>query len=87
MLFQTFKTRRASNAAAIKIALDTPLGATNATTESAFITALSEVLQVLTSRIYILSDKVTLSGQKTSYQSTVMKQRQYIYEVMIAPNK
>ena len=41
MLFLSFKTNKASNAAAIKLAMNSTLGVNGTTTEAAFITALS----------------------------------------------
>ena len=79
LFFKIFRTKKASNAATILLAMNETLGEGNATTEAALITALEDVLQVLASRIYILTDKNTLLNQKKSHKSSVMKNERYVY--------
>ena len=82
ILFLSFKTSKASNAAAIKMAMSAPLANVTAYTE-----ALSRVLKILPNRIYILTNTSIPVRQQTTYNSSVMKKRYYIYDTLVAPNR
>lgn len=78
--FLNFTTAKISNAAAIRIAMSSPVN------ESYYIDCFSKVLRINSSRIYILTNKQILSQQQTSFQAVVMNQRYYIYDTLVAPN-
>ena len=55
--------------------------------QAAFIESLSIVLKILPERIYILTNTSIPVNLQSTYQSTVMKERAYIYDTLIAPNR
>ena len=80
VFFKNFTTAKASNGAAIKIAMTTPINVTS------YVTALSQVLSIVPSRIYILTPTQVLATEQSTFQSIVMNNRYYIYDTIIAPN-
>lgn len=54
--------------------------------ETHFIDSLSKVLRINSSRIYILTNNQTLAAQQARFTSSVMNQRYYIYDTLIAPD-
>ena len=80
VFFKNFTTAKASNGASIKIAMSTPVNV------SSYITALSQVLSIVPSRIYILTPTQALATEQSTFQASVMNNRYYIYDTIIAPN-
>jgi hypothetical protein len=80
IFYKNFTTAKASNGAAIKIAMSTPINVTS------YVTALSQVLSIVPARIYILTPTQILVNEQSTFQASVMNNRYYIYETIIAPN-
>lgn len=80
IFFKNFTTAKASNGAAIKIAMSTPINATS------YVSALSQVLSIVASRIYILTPTQALATEQSTFQSSVMNNRYYVYDTIVAPN-
>jgi hypothetical protein len=53
---------------------------------TAFITALSKVLRIQSSRIFILTQDQVLNSQQQTYQVSVMNNRFYVYDTIITPD-
>lgn len=81
IVFKNFTTGKASNGAAIKLAMS------NVLNEANFLQAFSNVLRIESSRIFILTVTSTLSMLQSQHQSTVMNTRNYIYDVVVAPDR
>jgi len=81
IIFKNFSTGKSSNGAAIKLAMSSMVNNT------AFLVAFSNVLRIQSSRISVLTVTSTLANLQTTYQSSVMNNRSYIYDVVIAPDR
>ena len=80
IFFNNFTTSKVSNGAAIKIAMTAVVNTT------AYINALSQVLRINSSRIYVLTPSQVLTSEQGSFQASVMNNRYYIYDTIVAPN-
>jgi hypothetical protein len=54
--------------------------------ETAYMLALSKVLRIESSRIFILTNSQVLASQQQNYQVTVMNSRYYVYDTLVTPN-
>lgn len=80
IVFQNFSTDKASNGAAIKLAMSNPINITQ------LLSALSNVLRIKNGRIGLLTSPQLISNLSSTYTSTVMNNRSYIYEIVVAPD-
>jgi hypothetical protein len=80
IIFSNFTTAKASNGAVIKLAMSSIVN------DTSFLTAFSNILRIDSKRIFILTVTSVLSNLQQTYQSTVMNNRSYIYEVVVAPD-
>jgi hypothetical protein len=80
IFYFNFTTAKLSNGAAITIAMNASIN------QTAYINALSTVLRIDSSRIYILTNQSTLSTSASTFNNQVMNNRYYIYDTLIAPN-
>jgi hypothetical protein len=80
IFFSNFSTAKVSNGAAINIAMSAMINV------SAYVSALSQVLRISSGRIYVMTGSQLLASQQSSWQASVMNNRYYIYETVIAPN-
>lgn len=75
-----FNTTQSSNGAEMVIALS------SIQTNSTVLTAVSKVLRIPLSRMAVLTFSTTLQNYSSTYNSTIMNQRSYVYTIVIAPN-
>ena len=78
--FKVFHTDKSNNGAAIKIAF------TQIEDEADVITALSKVLRIAEERIFIMTIEEVQTEHSSTFISTVMNDRQFIYEIAIGPD-
>jgi hypothetical protein len=79
-VYQNFSTSNASNGASITLAMSTPVNVTT------LLSALSNVWRIQLSRIGLLTSNQTLNTLQSSFSSSVMNNRSYVYEVVVAPD-
>lgn len=80
IVYRNFSTTQASNGASIKLAMKNTLNVT------AFLSVLSDVWRIKASRIGVLTVQETLNALSTTYTSSVMNTRIYVYEIVVAPD-
>lgn len=80
ILYRNFSTTQASNGASIKMAMSAIVNTT------AFLSALSDVWRIKVGRIGVLTVQESLNTLQTTYTSSVMNSRIFVYEIVVAPD-
>ena len=80
IVYRQFSTSKASNGATITLAMSSPINITT------LLTGLSNVWRIQQSRIGLLTPLQSLTSLQSSFTPTVMNNRSYVYEIVVAPD-
>lgn len=80
IVYRQFSTSKASNGATITLAMSSPINVTS------LLAGLSNVWRIQQSRIGLLTPTQSLTNLQTTFTPTVMNNRSYVYEIVVAPD-
>lgn len=80
IIYLRFNTSQASNGAELIIALKT------IESNASVLAALSKVLRIPVSRMAVLTFSTVLTNKSVTFNATIMNEREYTYQIVIAPN-